>query len=57
MGSWCGLVPVPEGDAPAVFTGVGDVNETERQIASINFETAVRKAWLPHVRVNFTLGD
>lgn len=31
MGSWCGLVPVPDDDVPGVFTGDGDVDETERQ--------------------------
>lgn len=57
MGSWCGLVPAPEDGIPMVFTGVGDVDETERQVASIDFETEVGKAWRPYVRVNFTLGD
>lgn len=56
-GSWSGGVPSPEDDFPAVFAGDGDVNETERQVAAIDFEREVRKAWLPHVRVNFTLGD
>ena len=56
-GSWDGGVPVPDSDIPAVIGGEGDVNETERQIASFDFETAVRRVWLPHVRVNFTLDD
>lgn len=57
MGSWCGLVPVPDDNVPGVFTGDGDVDETERQVASIDFETEVAEAWRPYLRLNFTLGD
>jgi hypothetical protein len=56
-GCWSGGVPVPEYDFPAVFGGEGDVDETARQIALINVETAVQGVWLPHVRVNFTLDN
>ena len=57
VGSWCGLVPIPEDDVPRVFTGSGDVDETEQQVASIDIETAVANAWRPYIRVNFTLED
>ena len=57
LGSWCGLVPASYGDVPMVFTGDGDVDKTERQIASIDIEAEVAEAWHPYVRVNFTLGD
>ncbi len=57
LGSWCGLVPASYDDVPVVFTGDGDADETERQIASIDLEAEVAEAWRPYVRVNFTLGE
>jgi hypothetical protein len=57
IGSWCGIVPVPEGDVPVVITGAGDVDETERQIACFDFEAEVAEPWRHYVRVNFLLGD
>lgn len=56
-GAWGGGVPGPDGDIPAVIGGEGDVDETTRQIASIDVEKEVRSDWIPHVRVNFTLND
>ena len=56
-GSWSGGVPVTDQDLPAVITYSGDVDQTERQIASIDFNKEVRSAWLAHIRVNFTIGD
>lgn len=43
-------------DAPAVVGGQDDAYETERQLASM-LSDEVQVAWLPHVRVNFTLGS
>ena len=45
-----------EGDGPAIIGGEGDVDETERQLAATDLESEVQAAWLPHVRVNFTIG-
>ncbi|MEQ1784291.1 MAG: hypothetical protein ABMA14_23295 [Hyphomonadaceae bacterium] len=50
-------MPVTDQDLPAVITYSGDVDQTERQIASIDFNKEVRSAWLAHIRVNFTIGD
>ena len=55
LGSWSGGIPVTDNDLPAVITGTGDVDETERQIALIDFDTDVRSEWRSYVRVNFTL--
>ena len=54
-GMRCGGIPVNDGDVPAVIGGEGDVGETERQLAGTDLESEVQAAWLPHVRVNFTL--
>jgi hypothetical protein len=54
-GAWCGGIPVNDGDVPAVIGGEGDVDETERQLAATELDSEVQAAWLPHVRVNFTL--
>ena len=56
-GLWCGGIPVNDGDVPAVIGGEGDADETERQLAATDLESEVQAAWLPHVRVNFTLKD
>ena len=54
-GVWCGGIPVNDGEILAVFSGDGDADETERQLAATDLDSEVRPAWLPHVRVNFTL--
>lgn len=56
-GSWCGGVPVQSHAIPAVVGGDGDVDETERQLTALDLDAEVLPAWLPYVRVNFTLGD
>ena len=56
-GSWCGGIPVRGYDVPGVWGGEGDVDETERQLSSIDLASEVQPAWLAHVRVNFTLND
>jgi hypothetical protein len=56
-GSWGGGIPVVDHEGPAVIGGDGDVDETGRQIASIDFKKEVRSDWLSHVRVNFALDD
>lgn len=54
-GVWCGGIPMNDGDVPAIIGGEGDANETERQLGAIDLSSVVQAAWLPHVRVNFTL--
>ena len=56
-GVWWGLIPVKDGDGPAVIGGEGDVDETERQLASTDLSAEVQAAWLPHVRINFALDN
>lgn len=54
-GSWSGGVPVTDSELPAVIADGGDADETERQIALIDFDQVVRSEWRSYVRVNFTL--
>jgi hypothetical protein len=54
-GSRCGGIPVQGSDVPAIIGGEGDVGEVERQLASIDLHRTVQQAWLPYIRVNFTL--
>lgn len=56
-GRWCGLIPVKDGDVPAVIGGRGNLDETERQLAASDLEAEVQAAWLAYVRVNFNLVD
>lgn len=42
---------------PAVIGFEGDADEAERQLASFDLSNEVLPEWLPHVRVNFTLGE
>lgn len=56
-GQWDGGVPMRAHDVPALVGGEGDVDAVARQLASLSFEDEVQVAWLPHIRVNFTLGD
>jgi len=55
QGVWCGGIPVNDADVPAVIGGEGDADEIERQLAATDLDKEVQAAWLPHVRVNFTL--
>lgn len=55
-GLWCGGIPVRAHDVPAVIGGVGNADETEHQLAALDLRRDVHPEWLPHVRVNFTLG-
>lgn len=57
QGVWCGGIPVQNADVLAFMGGEGDLEETERQLAATDLETEVQPAWLPYVRVNFTLDD
>ena len=54
-GLWCGGIPVNDGHVPAVIGGQGDVDETERQLGATDLDSEVQAAWLPNVRVNFTI--
>jgi hypothetical protein len=56
-GSWCGGIPVIGDDLPAVVSGDGDADDTERQLGSFDPEVTVRPEWLSFIRVNFTLAD
>jgi hypothetical protein len=54
-GLWCGGIPVKGHKLPVVYSFDGDVNEAERQLASLDLSSEVLPEWLPHVRLNFTL--
>ena len=56
-GTWCGGIPLKGNNLPVVFSFVGDLDEAERQFASVDLQADVLPDWLPHVRVNFTLAD
>ena len=56
-GSFGGGIPMRAYDAPAIVGGEGDADETERQLAALHLSDEVEPAWLPHIRVNITLGD
>lgn len=56
-GLWCGGIPVKGQNIPTVYGFDGDANEAERQLASLDLSSEVLPEWLPHVRVNFTLGE
>jgi len=56
-GTWCGGIPTTSESLPVVFSFDGDVDEAERQFAGLDLQAEVLPEWLPHVRVNFTLGD
>jgi hypothetical protein len=56
-GLWCGGVPVKGHDIPVVYGVDGDADEAERQLANLDLSSEVLLEWLPHVRVNFTLGN
>lgn len=43
-------------DLPVVYGFDGDADESERQLAELDLSSEVPPEWLPHVRVNFTLG-
>jgi hypothetical protein len=56
-GLWCGGIPVKGHNITAVYGFDGDADEAERQLASHALSSEVLPEWLPHVRVNFTLGE
>ncbi|WP_260599627.1 hypothetical protein [Sphingomonas endolithica] len=56
-GLWCGGIPVKGRNNPAVYGFDGDADEAERQLTSRDLLSEVLREWLPHVRVNFTLGE
>lgn len=56
-GLWCGGIPVKGHPMPAVYGFDGNVDDTERQIASLDLSNEVLPEWLPHVRLNFTLEE
>ena len=57
VGLWCGGIPVCGEVTLAFVGGSGDVDETERQLAALDIDTEVQPECLPHIRINFTLGD
>lgn len=56
-GLWCGGIPMKGHDIPVVYGFDGNADESERQLASLDLSSEVLPEWLPHVRVNFTLGE
>jgi hypothetical protein len=55
IGWWCGLIPVQNEVEPTVIAGDGGVDEAEGQLASVDLNAEVQPAFLPYIRVNFTL--
>ncbi len=51
-GVWMGGIPMRGESLSAVVHG-----ETAEQLADIDLRAEVEPAWLPHIRVNFTLDD
>ncbi len=43
-------------EIPVVYGFDGNAEESERELARLDLSSEVLPAWLPHVRVNFTLG-
>ena len=56
-GSYSGLMSIPGSTTPVVFTGSGDLDQTERELAALKLADEVGPAILPNIRVNFTLDD
>jgi hypothetical protein len=54
-GWWCGLIPVQGGNELSIIAGDGRADEVEHQLASLDLEAEIQPAWLPYIRVNFTL--
>jgi hypothetical protein len=54
-GDWCGGIPIIGEALPAVVGGEGDADEVERQLSAFDLATNVAPAWVPFIRVNFTL--
>ena len=56
-GCYSGLMSIPNSTTPVVFTGSGDLDQTERELATLKLADEVGPAILPNIRVNFTLDD
>jgi hypothetical protein len=56
-GSWCGGVPIRGETALWVLGGEGDASETAQQLAEWDVAAKVEPAWLPYLRINFTLAS
>jgi hypothetical protein len=56
-GLWDHAIPVKGRNTFAVYPFEGDADEAERQLASLDLLSEVPPEWLPHVRVNFALGQ
>ena len=57
VGLWCGGIPLQNEILPAVCGDSGNADETERQLAAFDMSAKIRRDWLKHIRVNFTLAD
>lgn len=55
IGMWCGGIPVAGESAPSIISGIGDVDDSQRQLEELDLSAEVDAKWAPHVRVNFTL--
>jgi hypothetical protein len=55
-GAWCGGIPLRGGSVLAIVGGHGDADRSKEQLAAFDMSAEVEPQWLPHVRVNFTLG-
>jgi hypothetical protein len=54
-GSWTGAIPRPDGST-TVIGGDGGADEVQRQVALFNPVLEVAPFWLPHLRINITIG-
>lgn len=57
-GAILGAIPswaLTDADCPAVFGGIGDLDRTRRQIATLKLEDMVKPQWLNHIRFNITI--
>lgn len=54
-GWWCGLIPVQNDNELSVISGDGSTDDADEQLASLDLSGEIQTAYLPYIRVNFTL--
>lgn len=57
-GAILGAIPVwalIEAGCPAIFGGIGNLDQTRRQIETLNLRDMVKPQWLNHIRFNITV--
>ena len=71
LGQWCGMIPMKGSDDPMVFSfGVDgpesnepwsefvrrSISEVRAELSGFDPESELPQKWLPHFRINFTIG-